>query len=158
MVIVAQLSDRVFEGLAMACVHLSQGPMFLPPSLFENSSMTAVEAATTRLSSLLLNTKTSIIPSQLEQPKRNHAFSILAKVMEDPEFAPKEMGKYTKDFTGLLTDHGANIWRYAEQWTIDLSQPGEVERKVEECIWTSTILYAIGGWSKEEGFCADFFS
>jgi hypothetical protein len=59
---------------------------------------------------------------------------------------------------GLLTDHGASLWRYAEQWTIDLSQPGEVERKMEECIWTNAILYAVGGWSKEEGFCADFFS
>jgi hypothetical protein len=47
--------------------------------------------------------------------------------------------------------------RDAEQWTIDLSQPGEIERKVEECIWTATILYGIGGWSKEDGLKADFF-
>jgi len=55
--------------------------------------------------------------------------------MDDPEFVPKKMEKYFNDFTGLLhellTDYGVNIWRYADQWTIDLSRPGEVERRME---------------------------
>jgi len=111
--------------------------------------------ATTLLASLVLNTKTS---SRLEQPQGNHAFSILAKVMQDPEFAPKKMEKYFKGLFGvLLTEHGAEIWRYAEQWTIDLSQPGEIERKIEECVWTATIIYGIGAWSNVNGFRADFF-
>jgi hypothetical protein len=130
--------------------------MFLPSSLFR--STTAVEEVTTHLSSLLLNTRVPIAPPKVEQPKGNHAFSIITKILRDSEFAPKKMEKY---FDGmiqvLLTEHGDNIWRYAEQWTIDVSQPGEIERKIEECIWTTTILYAIGGWSKEKGFKADFF-
>jgi hypothetical protein len=78
--------------------------------------------------------------------------------MQDPEFAPKKMEKYFKGlFNVLLTDHGAEIWRYAEQWTIDLSQPGEIERKIEECVWTATILYGIGAWNNVNGFRADFF-
>jgi hypothetical protein len=76
MVTVYKLSDRVFEGLAMASVHLSPRLMFLPPSLFEHGNTTAAEEPTIRLSSLLQ--KTSIAPSQMEQPKGNHAFSILA--------------------------------------------------------------------------------
>ena len=117
-----------------------------------------MEETTTRLASLFLNTKSHIAPSQLEQPKENHAFSILAKIGQDSEFAPKEMDEsFTNYYDRFLTEHGADIWRYAEQWKIDLSQPGEIERKIEECIWTSTILYAIGGWSKDKGLTADFF-
>lgn len=130
---------------------------FLPSYLFEPSGTTAVEAATTRLASLVLNTKTSTAPPKLEQPPNQHAFSILAKIMQDPKFAPKEIEKYFKDFDGLMSEHGDTFWRYAEQWTIDLSQPGEIERKTEECIWTSTVLYSIGGWSKDRGLIADFF-
>ena len=133
----------------MASVHDRQGPMFLS-SLFEYGSTTTVDKDISRLNSLLLNTKAFIAPSQAEQPKGNHAFSIIAKIMQDPEFAPKE-----RDFDGLL-EHGG-IWRHVGQWTIDLSQPGEIERKMEECIWTTTILYSIGGWSKENGLKADFF-
>jgi hypothetical protein len=132
--------------------------MFLPSLLFGHGGTTAVEDVTTRLSSLLLNTRVPITSPKVEQPKRNHTFNIITKILRDSEFAPKKMEKY---FNGkihvLLAEHGGNIWRYAEQWTIDLSQPGEIERKIEECIWTTTILYAIGGWSKDKGFRADFF-
>ncbi|KAG2130381.1 hypothetical protein DEU56DRAFT_740645 [Suillus clintonianus] len=144
------------EGLAMASVHWSERHTFFPPSLFKHasSSTSAVEEATTKLSSLFLNAKISIAPSQLEQPQRNHAFSILAKIMQHSEFA---MNKQYYDYNRLLSKHGASIWRYAEQWTIDLSQPGEIEHKMEECIWVNTILYATCRWGKNKDFIADFF-
>ncbi|KAG2065067.1 hypothetical protein BDR04DRAFT_1122127 [Suillus decipiens] len=34
-------------------------------------------------------------------------------------------------FDGLMSEHGDAIWRHAEQWTIDPSQPGEIERKID---------------------------
>ncbi|KAG2125372.1 hypothetical protein DEU56DRAFT_743878 [Suillus clintonianus] len=148
------IPGMVVEGLALTSVH---GREFLPSHLFEPSGTTAVEETTTRLASLFLNTKTSVAPSQLEQPRKIHAFSILAKIMEDSTFAPKEIKKHFKDFDGMMSEHGAAIWRYAEQWTIDPSQPGEIDRKMEECIWTSTLIYVIGGWSKDRGLTADFF-
>lgn len=148
------IPGMVVEGLALASVHEYE---FLPSYLFEPSGTTAVEAATTRLASLVLNTKTSTAPPDFEQPPNHHAFSILAKIMQDSKFAPKEIKKYFKDFDGLMSEHGDTLWRYAEQWTIDLSQPGEIERKTEECIWTSTVLYSIGGWNKDRGLIADFF-
>ncbi|KAG0692193.1 hypothetical protein DFH29DRAFT_1084919 [Suillus ampliporus] len=144
----------VAEGLALTSVHES---VLLPPSLFEHGSTTAVEEATSRLSSLCLNTKIPIAPPQLAQSQRNHAFSIIAKIMQDSKFAPKEMKRYINNVDGLLSEHGANIWSHTEQWTIDVSQPGEIERKMEECFWTTTLLYAVGGWSKDGGFTADFF-
>ncbi|KAG1838533.1 hypothetical protein DFJ58DRAFT_125006 [Suillus subalutaceus] len=148
------IPGMVVEGLALASVHEYE---FLPSYLFEPSDTTAVDEVTIRLASLVLNTKKSVAPLQLEQSPRNHAFSILAKIMQDSKFAPKEIKKHFKDFDGLMSEHGDTIWRYAEQWTIDPSQPGEIERKMEECIWMSTILYAIGGWSKDRGLRADFF-
>jgi hypothetical protein len=148
------IPGMVVEGLALASVHEHE---FLPSYLFQRNGTTAVEEATTRLASLALNTKTSIAPSQLEQPQTNHAFSILAKIMQDSKFAPKEIKKHFKDFDGLMSEHGDTIWRYAEEWMIDPSRPGEIERKMEECIWMSTIIYSIGGWSKDRSFTANFF-
>ncbi|KAG2149132.1 uncharacterized protein EDB93DRAFT_1240430 [Suillus bovinus] len=147
------IQGMVVEGLALASVHEHE---FLPSYLFEPSGTTAVEEVTTRLTSLVLNSKTSTTPSQVKQPPKNHAFSILAKIMQDPKFTPQEIKKYFKNFDGLMSEHGDIIWRYAEQWTIDPSQPGEIEDKMEECIWTSTILYCIGGWNKDKGLTADF--
>ncbi|KAG1893872.1 uncharacterized protein F5891DRAFT_1131148 [Suillus fuscotomentosus] len=150
------IPGMVVEGeqrLALASVHSYE---FLPSRLFEPSGTTGVEEATTWLAALVLNTKTSTAPSQLEQPPRNHAFSILAKIMQDSTFTPKEIKKHFNNFDGLMSEHGDTLWHYAEQWTIDPSQPGEIERKMEECIWTSTIIYTIGGWNKDRSFTADF--
>ncbi|KAG2337156.1 hypothetical protein BDR05DRAFT_1048302 [Suillus weaverae] len=131
------------QGLALTCVH---------------DGTTAVEEATTQLTSLVLNTKTSTAPSQLEQPPTTHPISILAKIMQDSKFTPKEIKKhFNRDFDGLMSEHGDTIWRYAEQWTIDPSQPGEMERKMEECFWTSAIIYSISGWNKDRRLIADFF-
>ncbi|KAG2049245.1 hypothetical protein BDR06DRAFT_1069857 [Suillus hirtellus] len=106
--------------------------------------------------SLVLNTKASTMPSQLEQLPRNHAFSILAKIMQDLKITPKEIKKHFNNFDGLMSKHGDTSWKYAEQWMIDPSQPGEIEHKMEECIWTSTIIYTIGRWNKDKSFTADF--
>jgi hypothetical protein len=137
----------------MTSVQESYGLGFFPLSLFERRSTTALEEIT---APHLLNRKTPRAPAELDQLKNNHAFSILAKIIQDPRFAPKEMEEYISDLRGLMVAHGADVWRYAEQWTIDLSQPGEIERKMEECIWTNTIIYAIGGWSEEKSFTASF--
>jgi hypothetical protein len=40
--------------------------------------------------------------------------------------------KYMNVFNRLITTHGADIWRHAEQWTTDLTQPGEIKRKMEQ--------------------------
>jgi hypothetical protein len=139
----------------MASVQWSDKYTLLPPSLFKHASdgTSAVEKATTRLASLFLNTGVSIAPSQLGQPQTNHAFSILA-IIQHSEFPVK---KQYYGYNDLMLEHSATIWRYAEQWTIDLSQPGEIERKMEEYIWAGTVLYATCSWSKHKSFVADFF-
>ncbi|KAG2740712.1 hypothetical protein P692DRAFT_20881154 [Suillus brevipes Sb2] len=146
------IPGMVAEGLAMASVQWLDKYTFLPPSLFKHASdgTSAMEETTTKLASLFLNTKVSF---QLGQPQINHAFSILA-IIQHSEFP---VMKQYYGYNDLMLEHSATIWRYAEQWTIDLSQPGEIERKMEEFIWTATVLYATCSWSKHKSFVADFF-
>lgn len=147
-----RIPDSGLRGLAMTSVQWLDKYTFLPPSLFKhpNGVTSAVEEATAKLASLFLNTKISF---QLGQPQVNHAFSILS-IIQHSEFPVK---KQYYGYNDLMLEHSATIWRYAEQWTIDLSQPGEIERKIEECIWTATVLYATCSWSKHKSFVADFF-
>ncbi|KAG1865062.1 hypothetical protein C8R48DRAFT_797648 [Suillus tomentosus] len=81
------------------------------------------------LASLSLNTKAPTAPSQVAQPPKNHAFSILAEIMQDPTFTPKKIKQHFRHFDGLMSEHGDTIWDHAKQWTIDPSEPGEIERK-----------------------------
>jgi hypothetical protein len=60
-----------------------------------------------------------------------------------------------RQYAETLVAHGYRIREHVQKWTVDLSKPGEIERKMEECIWTSSVIYALGGW--RNGFTADFF-
>ncbi|KAG1852710.1 hypothetical protein F4604DRAFT_1686554 [Suillus subluteus] len=42
-----------------------------------------------------------------------------------------------------MSEHGDTTWCYAEQWT---RHSQAKLRKMEECVWTSTILDGISGW------------
>jgi len=53
--------------------------------------------------------------------------------------------------------HGDLILKYADQWSLDTSDPKNLERKIEELIWMNAVIYSVGGWSKADGFKADFF-
>ncbi|KAG1810525.1 hypothetical protein EV424DRAFT_1542897 [Suillus variegatus] len=46
----------------------------------------------------------------------------------------------------------------AMRLTIDLSQPGEIERNTEQRIQTNVILYSTRRWGKYKGFIADFLT
>ena len=56
-----------------------------------------------------------------------------------------------------ISAKGEAILRYANEWTLDLSDPKELRRKIEELQWMNTIIYAIGGSSPGKIFHADFF-
>ena len=59
---------------------------------------------------------------------------------------------------------GNRIGEHVAQWTVDLSKPGEIERKIEELCWMAVIGFGVAGWTwaqdiKPDGreFHADFF-
>lgn len=85
-----------------------------------------------------------------------HALSILVRVLEDPSLAPNGPRQFIAQYPDTLTTHEDKIRPHVDRWTIDLSIPREIERKMEECIWTTSVMYAVGGWS-EKWFMADFF-
>jgi hypothetical protein len=82
-----------------------------------------------------------------------HALTVLARMLKDPRLKikkPADMYQYTLD------DKGELIKKYAQEWTVDISGPEELYKKVEELIWANAIIYAIGGWNSKRPFRAEF--
>jgi Questin oxidase-like len=81
----------------------------------------------------------------------------MARMLKDPNLKIKKSEQEEILYAGVSKTHGDLILKYAEQWTLDTSDPKNLERKIEELVWMNTIIYSIGGWSKADGFNADFF-
>lgn len=47
---------------------------------------------------------------------------------------------------------GDSIRKYVDEWTLD----GDLEKKLEDLIWTNTLIYGVGG-AEAPTFNADFF-
>jgi hypothetical protein len=136
-------------------MHDTHIPGFLPPSLFVAQPSDGIGAMMNSFASLVLDSQSSAMPFKTPSGQDTHAFSILARVLEDPSLASKGSFNLTKQYPDTLVAHGYRIREHVQEWTVDLSKPGEIERKMEECIWTSSVIYALGGW--RNGFTADFF-
>jgi hypothetical protein len=130
-------------------------PSFLPPSLFVAQPSDGIGAMMNNFASLVLDSKSSAMPLKAPSGQDTHAFSILARVLKDPSFTSKAPFNLNRQYAETLVAHGYRIREHVQKWTVDLSKPGEIERKMEECIWTSSVIYALGGW--RNGFTADFF-
>ena len=82
-----------------------------------------------------------------------HAFTILARILADPRLEmerPKDMFLIYKS---VLDKAGDAIREYVDQW--DLS--GDLDKKLEELLWTNVLIYGVGGSEKSGDFNADFF-
>lgn len=89
-------------------------------------------------------------------PKDTHAFTILARILKDPKFVFKKPQDLDDLYNELIKNHGDILLEYAEQWILDISDPKDVERKIEELTWTNVLIYVVGGWKQAGGFTADF--
>jgi hypothetical protein len=94
-----------------------------------------------------------------------HALTILARVAADSKLIlPKDLDEL-KLVENTMADHSDLIRKYAMEWTINLSRPDEIDRKVEELSWMVVVIYGIAGWTwaqqvkqgKKGPFNADFF-
>lgn len=94
-----------------------------------------------------------------------HALTILARVAADAKLTlPGDLDELNI-VENTIADHADLIRDYAMQWTIDLSKPGELNRKVEELSWMVVVIYGVAGWTwaqqtkqgTEGPFNADFF-
>ncbi|KAG1773707.1 hypothetical protein EV702DRAFT_1243059 [Suillus placidus] len=127
------LKGMLAEGLSLAAMHGVHAPGFLPPSMFVAQPSDDIGAVMNGFASLVLDSQSSATPLKTSSGQDIHAFSILARVLKDPILASKARPEMD----------GGSL------------QPGEIERKMEECIWTSSVIYTLGGW--RNGFTADFF-
>lgn len=149
------LKGMLAEGLALTAMHIAHAPDFLPQSMFVAQPNDGIGTMMNDFASLAFDGQSSAMPLKALSGEDTHAFTILARVLKDPSLASKGPRHFAGLYRDTLVAHGQRICEYIQGWTIDLSKPGEIERKMEECIWTSSVIYALGGW--RNGFTPDFF-
>ncbi|KAI6002330.1 hypothetical protein F5J12DRAFT_842650 [Pisolithus orientalis] len=126
------LKGMIVEGLALCAVEDPDAKGFYPPSFFSGEQGNLEE--TTQLFT--------------------HAFDVIARMLKDDRL---KVDGVPSSAQVVIRSHVARIRQYAAQWTIDTSKPGEIERKMEELIWTASVIYAVGGYDEGKGFAAEFF-
>ncbi|KAI9463444.1 hypothetical protein HD554DRAFT_2206431 [Boletus coccyginus] len=115
-----------------------------------------VDHTANQFSSLVLDVTPAIAPSSVSKTNGVHAFDIVARMLKDDRLKCRPSKQFITQFSDTLAGHGSTISSYAEQWTVDLHRPGEVEHKMEEVVWLSSLTYGVGGLAPS-GFQSDFF-
>ncbi|KAJ7578005.1 hypothetical protein C8J56DRAFT_836198, partial [Mycena floridula] len=169
-----QMFDRFLASLLHPMIHLGYGAEFsLPGMVVEGLAETAVHEVQTSaclqpLDLFHTSSVTEKLASQVQSALRldstiaqgTHAFTILSRILKDPQFDPatKQPNDMTQIFSTTMKNHGAALAKYAAAWTVDTSNPKDIERKIEEIQWMNTVIFGVAGWSKSKEFNSDFFS
>lgn len=125
------------------------------PSIFAPTSANNVNHIANRLSSFALDAPAITSTPIVSKTGGVHTFDIAARILKDDRLNHKASADYAKQFKEILAEYTPTIREHAEQWTIDLNQPGEVERKVEELVWLCSLAYGVGGLTPN-GHQSDF--
>ncbi|KAF5375845.1 hypothetical protein D9615_008239 [Tricholomella constricta] len=129
------LPGLVAEGLAWTAVHFPSSSLVIPASLWETTTTT-----------------------QSAAQGNTHALTIISRIANDARFdAVPRVELYYDIFSSTTAKYSEAINAYVRAWSYDRTDPGEVERKIEELVWANTVIYAVGGWTEGEAFNADFF-
>ncbi len=145
--------SRLFKGLAQTAVHEVDAASLIPPSAFSPS--TSEQNLSTRLASVLvLDNQPITKPSSTSGV---HAFTILARLLKDPKFDVKKIGK-SNDFRYVVDSLSEPLLKALDDWVVDTSDPNAAEKKIEEIVLTNVLLYALPGWKEGQDFKANFFT
>jgi len=87
-----------------------------------------------------------------------HTFSILARVLKDPEFGTIVDGQGIGIYSTTAKRFGESLKKLIDEWQVDTTNVQDVERKIEELSWMNVMIYGIGGWEEGQLFNADFFT
>ncbi|ELU38606.1 hypothetical protein AG1IA_07374 [Rhizoctonia solani AG-1 IA] len=130
------------EGLAQAAVHKTAYEKLYDASYFNPSNSTG-----SYLASL---TSALSLASSNAKPQHTHAFTILARILEDDRLeAGKTCAKdSTAKFTDTINSVGDIIREYASLWKVSEDEK-EIQERVEELAWLVTLMFGIGGWKKD---------
>ncbi|KAF9259180.1 hypothetical protein L218DRAFT_1004149 [Marasmius fiardii PR-910] len=149
------LPGMYIEGLAEAAVSDTGNSQLIPKALFDSVDSRNQTSVTSRLLSAftLKGTTPPLISPGV------HAFTILARVANDPKIVSKAMD-YEKMYHSLMKDCGDALYHYASQWTLDVSSPATFQEKIEELQWAMTLMYAVPGYKQHDDgeFNADFIT
>lgn len=130
----------IAQGLAITAVNVPDSNEFFPDSFFRKDFGAEFE-------------KLKIDGST----KGVHAFDVIARILKEPSLDNLQRVDEMLRYPTIISNHAETIKRYAEQWTMDLSIHEELERKIEELVWTVSVLYGAGGWAEGQEYSADFF-
>jgi hypothetical protein len=145
------LPGIIAEGLAQTAIHPASNTPLIPPSIFPTERGPAVGKLTSLIQSIKLSNTTT------DSSGSTHALTILARIMKDPDMQVKQPEEGAL-FSSVVEKHGDALFKYANSWTLDISKPKEVERKIEELQWMNVLIYAVAGFKNGKGdFNADFF-
>ncbi|THH26455.1 hypothetical protein EUX98_g7731 [Antrodiella citrinella] len=147
------------EALAETSVEHPAPAAIVPDALYEEMYSSADLAS--RVASLSLSGETRADVNSV------HALTILARISKDPVFSPEAIKLHEArgpiDLGLIARTCIDKLLKYVDEWTIGTSQE-ELDKKIEELIWMSTVIYAVGGWggrnlSEDESkeFNGDFF-
>ncbi|KAK0453854.1 hypothetical protein EV421DRAFT_1766925 [Armillaria borealis] len=142
------LPGIIVEGLAQAAVHHDTLQNLLPYSAL--NSVTALDAHAEKATGL----ETPHLPNG---KKGTHAFDILARVLKDDTLRIPLVSDLITNFETTISTKGEALFQYTNQWTLHLSDPKELRRKIEELQWMNTIIYTVSGSRPGKEFHADFF-
>jgi Questin oxidase-like len=81
-----------------------------------------------------------------------HAFTILGRILADPRLEIERPKNPSVIYADALHKTGDAIREYVDQW--DLT--GDLQKKLEELLWTNVLIYGVGGSKKSGNFNADF--
>ncbi|KAH7918719.1 hypothetical protein BV22DRAFT_1199852 [Leucogyrophana mollusca] len=144
------LPGLVAEGLAMAALHRGRSSVVYPPSLFSSGMPEEIASTTPRLPDTAIGNIEGLATKH-----ETHAFSVLSRLLKDEHFDPTKCN-WPREYPDFMLVAGGLMRDYGEQWSIDLSRPGELERKIEELSWMNVLIYGVSAWKEERGLRADF--
>jgi hypothetical protein len=97
-----------------------------------------------------------------EDATRTHSFTIVARMLGDPELAPRPEAIDFLDETGaqlsiFLALKANAVRKHTQAWRAGVSNESQLRERVKELAYLATLFYGVSGWSTDGTFRADFF-
>ncbi|KAJ8080349.1 hypothetical protein AAF712_005519 [Marasmius tenuissimus] len=150
-----QMISRFLDGVFHSMIWTGYGIEFgLPGVIAEGLAQCAVY--TSQLNPIISGCFSSITKSEFESM---HAFSVIARISEDDNvrIPPADARDLANALKFVLQNSTDGILRHVVTWSNFADS--EIDRKMEEVVWTNALIYASCGFKfrGREEFNADFF-
>lgn len=87
-----------------------------------------------------------------------HALTLMARILKDDALRDSKTSRDISEIMGSEAHKRCSpvVLRHIEDWRFDASNAAEVDRKLKEVIWTTTLIY-VAGWKQGKRFRGVFF-